>query len=171
VIDEPRKFSDITTLLARVHETEKAAEKAMIKTQSRTESVTAVTDCVVFSLSFYAYDSIEFAYHQKLTEAAVEFLQSLPMFTKWDYTRLRQFHNNLMTRTYRRGDVLWRQGSMNGDFIAFIQKGQVSLHREVEVTEARRFPINNRRWQSEESTSLVALKYTTYHIISYHIIT
>ena len=127
------------------------------ETQLRRESAVALTDCLVFSLSFYAYASLDFEASQSLISRGVSFLGSLPFFASWSFGRLRHLYSLMVPRTLRKGEVLWKQGSP-AEEMAFVVEGSLGLWREALVTEGHRFPRRTHgQWVCEEREHRVGM--------------
>ncbi len=108
----------------------------------RSETVTALTPCTAFFLSFYALSSVSFEQSQLRVEGGVSFLSHLRFFQTWTLSRLRHLWSLLLPRSLKKGEILWRQGSQ-AEEMAFIESGSLSLSREVLVTEGHRHPVRS----------------------------
>jgi CRP-like cAMP-binding protein len=92
--------------------------------QHRHETVQATTDCVLLTLGYYAYDSMQREHQKQQEKDELDFLKGLPTFAGWDKTRIHHLHSAMQPKVVDKGELLWRQG-MPADSIALVLEGQL----------------------------------------------
>jgi CRP-like cAMP-binding protein len=113
------------------------------------ETIRASSDCILFSLGFYAYDSMQLDHVKWQIEQMVGFLKGLPTFSNWENSRIRHLYSSMQSKVLPRGDFVWRQG-MAANSVMILLEGHVSAFRTIEVTEAKRVPGQFKQWETEE---------------------
>lgn len=133
---------------------------ALDKSSSRTADAIAETDVILFTIKAQDYKNIVFNYKTLEKHENCKFIQSIPFFSNWNFTKVQLLSNNLVPCIFKSGEVIYEFGEQSLVFY-LVNRGKVEIQTFIVLKEKNRWPVGIHSWNIKKVTSEYVYPITT----------
>ncbi|CAG9320925.1 unnamed protein product [Blepharisma stoltei] len=135
--------------VAQLHSGMAFGELALIKNQPRAATIQCISNCFLAVLEKEDYLRILGKAEARKLDHLIDFLQSLPLFRKWNKRSLARLTYYFKPKQYKRKNIVYKQGD-HADYVYIVKWGEFELFKKIGLPVSEKITYNKQGLQRKE---------------------